>query len=136
MEKAGGKRRDIKFFSQKCNAVICVHSQVAREYARMLEQQSWVESYEVSVPFETSKYGLVDPVEIRPLYFQTEWASDFLLRFVDKRQAVREIVPSIEALQKLATIEKLEFSRRYWKAMGVSDWKIILPREEQGSDND
>jgi hypothetical protein len=132
MEKAKGKYRDIKFYSEKNKSVICVHTKTARDYAGWLEQQAWVESYEVNVPFEMDRLPNVNPVEIRPLYFQTEWASDFLLHFVDGRKAVRE-VSTLASLQKLATVEKLELSRRYWKAMGVDDWKLVFPPEEGGN---
>ena len=28
--------------------------------------------------------------------------------------------------EKRAIIERLELSRRYWKAMDVSDWKLVI----------
>ena len=46
MEKAGTKRRDIHFRSDKNGMVVCVHSREAREYARYLEASADVASYE------------------------------------------------------------------------------------------
>ena len=46
MEKAGTKRRDIHFKSDKNGIVVCVHSREAREYARYLEASADVASYE------------------------------------------------------------------------------------------
>ena len=46
MEKAGTKRRDIHFRSDKNGIVVCVHSREAREYARYLEASADVASYE------------------------------------------------------------------------------------------
>ena len=46
MEKAGQKTRDIRFFSQKNGQMLCLHSRSARDYAKYLEEQAWVERYE------------------------------------------------------------------------------------------
>ena len=43
-------------------------------------------------------------------------------------QAVREVVREDE-LTKATTLEQLELSRRYWEAVGVSDWRVALFRE-------
>jgi hypothetical protein len=73
----------------------------------------------------------VNPVEIRPQFFEIDWASDFLIHFADGRLAVREVT-TLEQLQKKAIVTKLELSRRYWKSMGIDDWKLVLPPEEGG----
>ena len=39
MDKAGMKTRDIRFFSNKNDQIICIHSKWARDYAKYLEQQ-------------------------------------------------------------------------------------------------
>ena len=88
MEKAKGKYRDIKFFSEKNSAVLCVHNKTARAFAAWLEKNEVVSSYEVNVPFDNQKLVNVNPVEIRSLYFQTEWASDFLIHYVDGSKGV------------------------------------------------
>lgn len=117
MEKAGQKTRDIRFFSEKNGRMVCVHIKEAREYTRWLECQSWVVSYECNV----ERYQYVNPIDIRKEYFSTQWGSDFLLHYADGRIAVREIV-SPQDLDRRAVLERLEFSRRYWKSLDV-DWK-------------
>lgn len=67
----------------------------------------------------------IDRIGIRPAYFETEWASDFLLRYADGRVGVRELVTAVQ-LQKKADLEKLELSRRYWVVLDVSDWKVVV----------
>jgi hypothetical protein len=129
MEKVGVKTRDIKFFSEKNDAVVLVHNKTARDYAHWLEEQVWVESYETGYPLDKAQMVHVNPVEIRPQLFEMDWASDFLIHFADGRLAVREVT-TLEQLQKKAIVTKLELSRRYWKSMGVDDWKIVLPPEE------
>ena len=52
MDKAGIKTRDIRFFSSKNDKIICIHSKWARDYAKYLEQQPWVQSYQAAVPLE------------------------------------------------------------------------------------
>lgn len=125
MEKAGIKTRDIQFYSQKNQSMVLIHTRWARDYAKHLEEQSWVESYEAGVPLELKQFSHVNPIDIRPDYFQVEWVSDFLLQYADGRKGIRELVTA-EALKKRATVEKLELSRRYWGALDVSDWKIVL----------
>lgn len=119
------KTRDIRFFSSKNNQVICIHSKWARDYAKYLEQQPWVQSYQAVVPLESDYMQHVSPVDIRSLYFKSEWATDFLIRFVDGRKGVRELVHR-EDLTKRAMVERLELSRRYWAVRDIDEWKVVL----------
>lgn len=125
MDKAGIKTRDIRFFSNKNDQIICIHSKWARDYAKYLEQQPWVQSYQAVVPLEPDYMQYVSPVDIRSLYFKSEWATDFLIRFVDGRKGVRELVHR-EDLTKRAMVERLELSRRYWAVRDIDEWKVVL----------
>ena len=125
MEKASIKTRDIIFFSKKNGGMVCVHTQAARDYAKWLEEQEWVEGYETNYPLELDKFSHVNPVDIRPDYFQLQWVSDFYIRYADGRIGIREVVKK-DALLKRAVVEKLELSRRFWAALDVADWKVIL----------
>ncbi len=126
MDKSGGKRRDITFRSEKNGKVMCVHSREAREYARILESDDMVVSYEACQSLDKERYQFVSPIDIRKDYFDVEWATDFVLHFADGSIGIREV--AIEAmLAKRANIEKLEFSRRYWSVSeSVKDWKIVI----------
>lgn len=125
MEKAGIKRRDIHFRSDKNKDIVCVHSREAREYARYLEADADVSSYETGMLLDSEKYPFVNPIGIRKEYFSTQWTSDFVVHFANGKTGVRELVTK-SGLSKRANIEKLEFSRRYWSMMDVADWKIVV----------
>ena len=128
MEKAGIKTRDIQFFSQKNQAMICIHSRKARGFAKYLEQQPWVKGYETCVPLMLDKFQHINPVGIRREYFQLSWTTDFLIHTVDGRTAVREFADARDFLKK-AVVEKLELSRRYWVALDISNWKLVISGE-------
>ena len=125
MHKDKARTRDIYFFSQKSNQMMCVHSERAREHARRLEEDGGVESYEVNVQLNIDQYPYLSAVDIRASYFQTQWTSDFMVRYQDGRREIQEIV-NVEDLKKRAVIEKLELSRRYWELMQVSKWCVVL----------
>lgn len=76
MNKAKAKYRDIHFRSEKNNKVMCVHSAAERAYAKELEEDDLVASYETGVALEPERYAYVNPIDIRKDYFKTEWASD------------------------------------------------------------
>ena len=125
MDKARSKCRDISFCSEKNQKVVCVHSAMAREYARVLEQNPEVVSYEACYALDQERYQYVDPVDIRKDYFKVEWTTDFVVYFSDGRMGIREIVTE-SMLEKRANMEKLEFSRRYWAATEAAEWKVII----------
>ena len=126
MNKAVGKWRDISFRSEKNQKVVCVHSREAREYARILELDENVLSYEACQSLDRERYQFVSTVDIRKDYFDVEWATDYVLHFADGSIGIREIVTEA-MLSKRANVEKLEFSRRYWSSSeSVRDWKIVL----------
>ena len=125
MEKAGVRKRDIYFRSEKNDKTLCVHTENARSYARLLDADVSVSSYEVGMILNREKYQFVSKVDIRKEYFEREWTSDFVIHYADGSVGIREIVAE-EMLTKKAVIEKLEFSRRYWSISRVDSWKIVL----------
>ena len=133
MNKAKIKCRDIQFFSKKNNQMVCVHSKEEREYARILEEDPEIVFYETGKELDRSRYSFVNPIGIRKSYFDTDWATDFVLHYEDGRIGVRELV-SASALEKQAAIEKLEFSRRYWANSEASEWKVLI-MEKGGREN-
>ena len=125
MRKSGVKTRDIRFFSVKNDTMLCVHTSLERDYAKWLEDQPWVERYETGVLLDASQMDHVSRVDIRSSYFDTSWASDFMVTLADGRKEIREIISSGQ-LRKRAIVEQLELSRRYWSALDVSDWKVVV----------
>lgn len=57
MERLGVKTRDIRFFSAKNDCIVCVHSRQARDYAKYLEDQSWVAAYEPNFPLNADRFA-------------------------------------------------------------------------------
>ncbi len=125
MEKLGQKTRNINFFSEKNGKMVCLHSRHARDYAKYLEAQPWVERYEAGAPLSQELYAHISPVWIRSAYFQVPWVSDFLIHFADGRKGVRELVTA-DGLRRKNIVEKLEFSRRYWASTDIDNWKVVL----------
>ena len=125
MRKSGVKTRDIRFFSEKNDTMLCVHTSLERYYAKWLEDQPWVERYETGVLLDASQMDHVSRVDIRSSYFDTSWASDFMVTLADGRKEIREII-TLGQLRKRAVVEQLELSRRYWSALDVSDWKVVV----------
>lgn len=129
MEKANSKKRDIRFYSNKNGAICLVHSDYAKKYALLLEKDENVKGYKACVPLEKQKYEHVAKIGLRKNYFDMDWATDFLLNYVDGRFGIREILTPSDNLLKRSTLEKLEFSRRYWTQQSAYDWKILLLKD-------
>lgn len=125
MNKAKAKYRDIHFRSEKNGRVMCVHSAAERAYAKELEEDEQVLSYETGVALDPERYTYVNPLDIRKDYFKVEWASDFVVHFENGTVGVRELI-QVEGLTKRAEMEKLEFSRRYWSLENVASWKVVI----------
>ena len=125
MEKFREKTREIRFYSKKNNAIIVVHSDWEKKYAGILEKQEDVVSYEANVALKQSEYIHVCQIGIRKSYFSTLWTSNFMLRYVDGRFGIRELV-TMENITKQSVQQQLEFSRRYWEQQHAYDWKIVL----------
>ena len=63
MERLGERTRDIRFYSNKNGDIVCLHSKWARNYARWLEEQAWVQSYQVGCPLDADiRVGLGEEV--------------------------------------------------------------------------
>lgn len=110
--------------SLKNGTTISVHNSLARRFAIILENDDTIRSYKTNIPLlELSKW--IDKTGIRPAYMDTEWTSDFMIEYNDGMCEVVE-VEDAESLEKKATVEKLEISRRYWKANNINSWKIVI----------
>ena len=125
MDRAGKKVRDISYHSLKTGGMVVVHSEAARAYSRYLEERPEVASYEACKPLDAARLNSVQKTDIRGEYFRGQWTSDFFIRFSGGTTGVRVLVSASDLTQR-AEVEKLELSRRYWAALGVHDWKIVI----------
>lgn len=125
MEVAKTRVREIRFRSIKNSEIMIVHTESAKKYADLLEDNMDVLSYEVCKKLDTDNYMHIPKVGIKATIFQKEWTTDFLIRMESGKMAVRELCYKQDFL-KTMNIQKLEFSRRYWDAQGINDWRIIL----------
>lgn len=126
MNKNRKNIRDISFMSKKNGRVIMVHSVIAREVARLLEIDERVDHYDTDVPLEKVAEK-IDATGIRDAYLTIGWKTDFMIYLIDERIVIVE-VETRENLEKKASIEQLEISRRYWKGQ-ADDWKIVMGDE-------
>ena len=124
MERTGERTRDIRFFSNKNGDIVCLHSKWVRDYAKWLETQPWVQSYEAGCPLDADIMGRISRAGIRTDYLQAGWATDFVLHYADGHQGVRELILK-EQLKKKACVERLELSRRYWAATDT-EWMVVI----------
>jgi len=136
MRKINNQRHDFKFYSEKNQQMLVVHSKEAKTLADLLESDSSVLSYQVCVPINPQELLKVSMVDIRKEYkpevgdTKPTWETDFLIEYATGKKAVRELSKD-ELLEKRAELEKLELSRRYWKSQGITDWKIVLFQKKE-----
>lgn len=124
MERTGERTRDIRFYSSKNGDIVCLHSKWARNYAKWLEAQPWVQCYQTGYPLDADIMGRISRAGIRTDYLQAEWATDFVLRYADGHKGVRELIQR-QQLKKKAYVERLELSRRYWAATDT-EWMVVI----------
>jgi len=125
MKKAGKNGTTIDFFSQKNQKLLTVTTEQARAYSRMLENNPDVITYETQVRLMPERLQQLQKVGIRSSYFQQDWLTDFYITFENGTSGVREMIEE-KSLNSLPEIEQLELSRRYWRSIGIRDWKTVL----------
>lgn len=59
MERSDARTRDIRFYSTKNGDIVVLHSKWARDYAKWLETQPWVQSYEANCPLDADIIGRI-----------------------------------------------------------------------------
>lgn len=123
MRNQKSKTQSVKFMSRKNGKVVTVFSEPAKRYAQKLEDDPNVKSYEVNIPLDNWQQT-ISRVGLRKEYMDVEWTSDFLIIFQDDSVGIRELTPE-RCFVKAAEMEKLEISRRYWKAGHVANWMIV-----------
>lgn len=103
-------RREKRSFS-KCEKPCTLYNPIMTAYAQLLEMNPSVCSFECNIPIIGTKYN-----------------SDFLVCTPDDTKAIRECV-SRAHLEDIRVLRKLDISRDYWAAHGISDWKIITEKK-------
>lgn len=124
MTKKEEKKRAITFYSQKNKQVMTVRSECAKQYAIQLEEDEAVTAYETGVLVE-SPQTKIDLTGFRRNAVAEDWLSDFLVIYGETPTIV-EVVEEEQLEKKRSCSERLELSRRYWKEMGMPNWKVVV----------
>ena len=125
MEKCNEKKQEIRYYSNKNSKLLTVKSNVVRAYTKHLEDRETVKEFEVHKKLIPERVQQLQRVDIRKDYIDSEWETDVYITYSDGSNGVREIVKE-EWLERRAVVEKLELSRRYWKSIGITNWKIVI----------
>lgn len=124
MERPEDRKMLYKFYSEKNNRNMYVHSRGAMEYAAELEAKEWVQSYETNVILEADRLSHI-PMHVSDDDLGVEWTTDFVITHVDGHRIVKEIVPK-KCMADVSYLMRLEMSRRYWAlADDGSQWMIV-----------
>lgn len=109
------KDRCTKRKLKKCEAIARTYDKIQTAYAGVLENAKNIESFQCNVLLEGLEEG--------------EFTTDFLCRKTDGDFIVRECVFR-KKLSLPRTCKLLDISRNYWARRGVTDWGIVIEREE------
>ena len=115
MRKRKLKVRCTKQVFTKCKDIVRTYDEVQLAYAKAIQQDPDIESFECNVLIEDQSIG--------------EFTSDFILHKADGELAVRECCYRSQLL-KPPMIKLLDFSQRYWRKKGISDWKVVVEKED------
>ena len=86
-----------------------------------LEDDEGVKSFRMNVLIDG---GIIPP---RSSWQPKEpFMTDFLIEYID-HVAVREAVAR-EQLNRVSVLEKLDYSRRFWRLQGIEDWGLVVDK--------
>lgn len=123
------KVRCTKIKLDKCKEVCRLYDKVQESFARLLSTDETIVEFATNVPLDFSKMDLsVDLAAPKEAH-----TTDFLIRWKDGTQAVREAVLRA-TLHRPSVIEKLQISKEYWNQKGVSDWGIVIEKETESKE--
>ena len=115
------KDRCTKKKIKKCEEVIKTYDKIQTAYAELLDKDEAIKIIQCNVPLE--------PIE------EGEFTTDFLCVKTDGDLMIRECV----FRKKLAlprTCKLLDISREYWLKRGVTDWGIVVEKEEKENEEE
>lgn len=104
-----------KRYLDKCVDVCKTYNAIQYAYADLLSASEEVQSFQVNVLLQGMAEG--------------DYTSDFVITKADGNLMVRECV-SRKHLTKPMTAKLLDASRNYWKSHGISDWGIVIEKED------
>ena len=115
------KDRCTKKKIKKCEEVIKTYDKIQTACAELLDKDEAIKSIQCNVPLE--------PIE------EGEFTTDFLCTKVDGDLMVRECAFR-KKLSLPRTCKLLDISREYWLKRGVTDWGIVVEKEEKENEEE
>lgn len=106
---------------KKCEEIAKTYDKIQTAYADVLDKDPQIKSFRCNVPLEDFEEG--------------DFTTDFLCTKANGDLMVRECV----FRKKLAlprTCKLLDASRKYWARRGVTDWAIVIEREEKSDEKE
>ena len=110
------KDRCTKRKLKKCEVVAKTYDKIQTEYAEVLEKDNNIVIIKCNVPIEGEDY-----------------TTDFVCTNKDGDLVVRECVFRSK-LSLPRTCKLLDISRKYWLKRGVSDWAIVVEKEDNNAE--
>ena len=115
------KDRCTKKKIKKCEEVIKTYDKIQTAYAELLDKDEAIKSIQCNVLLEGVEEG--------------EFTTDFLCVKTDGDLMVRECVFR-KKLSLPRTCKLLDTSHEYWLKRGVTDWGIVVEKEEKESEEE
>jgi len=115
------KDRCTKKKLKKSDEVIRTYDKIQTAYAEILDRDENIKSIQCNVPLEDLDEG--------------EFTTDFLCTKIDGDILVRECVFR-KKLSLPRTCKLLDISREYWLKRGVTDWGIVIEKEEKENEEE
>ena len=109
------KGRCVRQSLSKCSEIVRTYDKVQTAFARMLEDDTEVSSFQCNVPLEDFSEG--------------NYTTDFLCIRTNGDYFVRACVYRRKLILP-RTAKLLDGSRTYWLNHGIEDWGIIVETEE------
>lgn len=121
MRNSKSKVRCEKRKLPKCEDLLRLYSPMQSRYADLLQADDSVKSFQCNVPLDSCDVG-------------EGFTTDFVATKADDSVMVRECVYR-KHLSKPMTIKLLTASFRYWSERGVTDWGLVVDRNDTSGNN-
>ena len=121
MRNSKSKVRCEKRKLPKCEDLLRLYSPMQSRYVDLLQADESVKSFRCNVPLESCAVG-------------DGFTTDFVITKTDDTVMVRECVFR-KHLSKPMTIKLLTASFRFWSERGVTDWGLVVDRDDSTKNN-